>query len=253
MGGAIAMGAIGQGVVAAKDVTISHLSDKMKPLFGPLAEQVAIDNENDRNIIGADYIIIAVKPWLLEEVLTQICHNIDRSHQSIISVVAGVSFERLSQMLKCDSLGSLPLYRVIPNTAISIGKGVSIISSHNSTPQGDKNVEQIFTALGETFCVEEPLITPLTSLASCGIAFALRYLDAAAAAGAQVGIDPTMSLQVTLKTMEGAIAMLQTNQSAPQEEIDKVTTKGGITLKGLEAMERDGFSAAVGSAIKESR
>ncbi|MFI3281147.1 MAG: pyrroline-5-carboxylate reductase dimerization domain-containing protein [Rikenellaceae bacterium] len=253
MGGAIAIGAIAQGVVEAHGVTISHLSEKMKPLFGQYVELVAIENQNVKAIEDADLIVIAVKPWLVEEVLGEISASLDRSRQSIISVVAGVSFSQLSQMLSVDTLGAIPLHRVIPNTAISIGQGVSIISACGSTPEIDTAVVQLFEALGAAYVVDEAMMTPLTSLSSCGIAFALRYLDASMRGGVAVGIDPAMSLEVTLKTMLGAVAMLQRNGTAPQVEIDKVTTKGGITLKGLEAMEREGFSAAVECAIKESR
>ncbi len=253
MGGAIAFGAISQGVVEATDVAISHLSTKMRPLFGDIAEQVTIENCNGKVIADADIIILAVKPWLVEEVMGEISPLLDRAKQSIISVVAGLSFAQLSSLLQFEALGSLPLYRVIPNTAISIGQGVSIISSCGSTSELDSAVVELFDALGSTFVVEESMMTPLTSLSSCGIAFALRYLDASARGGVAVGIDPKMSLEVTLKTMLGAVAMLERNGGEPQAEIDKVTTKGGITLKGLEAMERDGFSHAVESAIKESR
>ncbi|MFI3332253.1 MAG: pyrroline-5-carboxylate reductase [Rikenellaceae bacterium] len=253
MGGAIAYGAISQGVVSAVDVTISHLSTKMRPLFGEIAEQVKLENCNDKVIADADIIILAVKPWLVEEVMGEISPLLDRTKQSIISVVAGLSFAQLSSMLQFEALGSLPLYRVIPNTAISIGQGVSIISSCGSTAELDGAVVELFEALGSTFVVAESMMTPLTSLSSCGIAFALRYLDASTRGGVAVGIDPKMSLEVTLKTMLGAVAMLERNGGEPQAEIDKVTTKGGITLKGLEAMERDGFSVAVESAIKESR
>ncbi len=253
MGGAIAYGAIAQGVVEAQEVAISHLSEKMKPLFGEYQKLVKLENCNAQTIAQADFIVIAVKPWLVEEVLAEISESIDRERQSIISVVAGVSFEKLSKLLSCDSRGSLPLYRVIPNTAISIGEGVSIISSYGSCTQRDELVVSLFDALGSTFVVDESLMAPLTSLSSCGIAFALRFLDASMRGGVEVGLDESLSLEVTLKTMQGAVAMLQRNGSEPQTEIDKVTTKGGITLKGLEAMEREGFSQAVKCAIKESR
>ncbi len=253
MGGAIAYGAISQGVVAASDVAISHLSAKMRPLFGSLASEVLLEDDNQKVVADADIIILAVKPWLAEEVLCQISPLLKREKQSIVSVVAGLSFAQLSSTLNCDTFGELPLFRVIPNTAISIGEGVSIISSYGSCEELDKVVDSLFAALGSTFKVGESMMAPLTSLSSCGIAFALRYIDASARAGEQVGIDPAMSLEVTLKTMLGAVAMLQRNASQPQAEIDKVTTKGGITLKGLEAMEREGFSQAVACAIKESR
>ncbi|MFR9523378.1 MAG: pyrroline-5-carboxylate reductase dimerization domain-containing protein [Rikenellaceae bacterium] len=253
MGGAIAFGAIAQGVVEAQSVAVSHLSEKMKPLFEPYIKELKSDDCNQTVIEDADLIILAVKPWLVEEVLEEIVCKIDRTRQSLISVVAGLSFAQMAQMLRFEELGAMPLYRVIPNTAISIGEGVSIISSCGTTPQLDTLVVELFESLGATFVVEEVMMTPLTSLSSCGIAFALRYLDASMRGGAEVGIDSATSLEVTLKTMEGAVAMLRRNGSLPQSEIDKVTTKGGITLKGLEAMEREGFSKSVVCAIKESR
>ncbi|MFI3280119.1 MAG: pyrroline-5-carboxylate reductase dimerization domain-containing protein [Rikenellaceae bacterium] len=253
MGGAIAFGAITQGVAEAREVTISHLSEKMRPLFGHFLPLVKLENRNCETITGSDFIVIAVKPWMVEQVIAEISESIDRERQAIISVVAGLSFEKMAEMLSFDALGAMPLYRVIPNTAISIGEGVSIISSFGSTTTLDSNVVRLFDALGSTFVVEESMMAPLTSLSSCGIAFALRFLDASKKGGQEVGIEEKLSLEVTLKTMMGAIAMLQKNGTQPQTEIDKVTTKGGITLKGLEAMEREGFSKAVACAIKESR
>ena len=92
-----------------------------------------------------------------------------------------------------------------------------------------------------------------TALASCGIAYALRYLDAAAHGGERLGIDYPTSLQIVINTMKGALALLDANQSTPQQEIDKVTTPGGITLRGLEAMEGNGFSGAVIAGLEASK
>ncbi len=250
MGGAIAKGVIERGVTKPSQITISHLSKKMEHLFAPYIDSLHIENRNAEAIKGADYIILAVKPWLLEEVIAEISDTIDFENQRIISVVAGVTFDQMCTMLgtrKCT------IYRVIPNTAIIIGQGVTTISSYNSNDLCNSEIATIFGALGATYFVDESMMTPLTSLSSCGIAFALRYIDAAAKGGVEVGIDAATSLEVTLETLKGAIAILENNNSQPQAEIDKVTTKGGITLKGLEAMEREGFSKAVKDAIKESR
>ncbi len=250
MGGAIAKGVIERGVTKPSQITISHLSEKMKHLFAPYSDALHLNNQNAEAIKGADYIVLAVKPWLLEEVLAEIAPSIDLSRQVIISVVAGVSFDRIGAMLGTDRA---TIYRVIPNTAIIIGEGLTTISSHNATSKSDSDIAEIFGALGATYFVEEKMMSAFTSLSSCGIAFALRYIEAAMQGGCEVGIDPRTSLDVTLKTLKGTIAILEHNNSLPQDEIDKVTTKGGITLKGLEAMERGGFSASVKDAIKESR
>ncbi len=253
MGGAIALGAISGGLVAAPDITISHLSEKMHPLFGDLRHSVVINNCNAEAVANAEMVVVAVKPWLLREVLAEISPRLDRSRQSLISVVAGCSFAELSSMLHCDELGQIPLFRVIPNTAISIGQGVSIISNCGGSDEQRAMVTTLFEAMGATYWVEESQLTPFTSLTSCGVAFILRYFDAAMRGGEQVGIEPATALEATLLTAEGAIALLRHNGSLPAGEIDKVTTKGGITLKGLEALESEGFSRAVAKALRESR
>ncbi len=250
MGGAIAKGVIERGVATPADITISHLSTKMEAQFTQYGDSVFTTKNNTEAITNADYIVLAVKPWLLEEVLNELTPHIDFATQSLISVVAGISFAQIEQMIGTESA---TIYRVIPNTAIAIGKGVSIIAKHNATAERDEQIARIFNALGATYFIEESMMSAFTSLASCGIAFALRYIDASKLGGCDVGIEPDMSLEVTLETLKGAIAILEHNASQPQTEIDKVTTKGGLTFKGLDAMEREGFSRAVRAAIKESR
>ena len=96
-------------------------------------------------------------------------------------------------------------------------------------------------------------MTAGTSLASCGIAFALKYIDASIRGGVELGFSEAESREVVMQTMRGALALLERNGTMPQQEIDKVTTPGGITLKGLEAMARDGFEGAVRAGLLESR
>ena len=71
--------------------------------------------------------------------------------------------------------------------------------------------------------------------------------------GVELGFSAAESREVVMQTMRGALALLECNDTMPQQEIDKVTTPGGITLKGLEAMTRDGFEGAVRAGLLESR
>ncbi len=68
-----------------------------------------------------------------------------------------------------------------------------------------------------------------------------------------MGIEEEMSRDIVIQTMIGALAMLKTNNTMPQTEIDKVTTPGGLTLKGLEAMEENGFTDAVIEGLLASK
>ncbi|MFI3319317.1 MAG: pyrroline-5-carboxylate reductase dimerization domain-containing protein [Rikenellaceae bacterium] len=253
MGGAIAAGAIKADIVKAGDVTISHLEPKCHDLFGEFLSQIKIEDDNAKSIEGADLVIVAVKPWMMSEVLGEIVDKIDRTKQALVSIAAGVTFEVLHEMMKCEELGKLGMYRIIPNTAIAIAQSTSFICKTNTSETQDAQLLSIFNALGASFIITEDQMTPLTSLSSCGIAFAYKYIDASIEGGVELGIDVELARDVVLQTVRGALMMLETNSTMPQPEIDKVTTKGGITEKGLKAMAENGFAEAVKSGLVASK
>ena len=78
----------------------------------------------------------------------------------------------------------------------------------------------------------------------------MRYVRAASEGGVEIGFYPSQALSVVLQTVKGAVALLQENQTHPEAEIDKVTTPGGVTIRGLNEMEKAGFTSAVIQGIK---
>ncbi len=253
MGGATAAGAIKAGVVNGSDVTISHLEPKCHPLFEGFLDQIKIEDDNAKCVEGADIVIVAVKPWMMEQILGEIAPALDRKSQTLVSIAAGITFEQLATMLDVAKYGEMGLYRIIPNTAIAISQSVSFICRHNTTEAQDSALLTIFDAVGRSFMVDESQMTPLTSLSSCGIAFAYKYIDASIEGGVEMGIEESLARDIVLQTVRGALMMLEINGTMPQPEIDKVTTKGGITFKGLDAMREAGFTQAVISGLKSSR
>ena len=91
-----------------------------------------------------------------------------------------------------------------------------------------------------------------TALCSCGIAYAMRYVRAATEGGVELGIYPHKAKEYVLATLRGAVELLEATGNNPEVEIDKVTTPGGITIKGLNAMEAHGFTTAVIEGLKAS-
>ena len=244
MGGAVALGAVKNNVVKGRDVVISDPRESLATDLGKNTE-IRFTTNNQSAVEGSDLVVVAVKPWLVPEVLGGRAEKLDRKKQAFISIAAGVTFEQLAEYLSFDKFGPIGLYRVIPNTAIALGESATFIAKHGTTASQDEMVRSLFSALGQVFEVEEGQMTAVTALSSSGIAYALRYMDAAVKGGVEMGLDRDASLKIVLQTMRGAIALLETNGTMPQTEIDKVTTPGGITLKGLEAMEQNGFTEAV--------
>lgn len=96
--------------------------------------------------------------------------------------------------------------------------------------------EGIFNRSGKAFVIEEKSMGACMALASCGIAYFLRFIRAAAEGSVELGLRPTFATQIAALTAEGAAALLA-DGAHPEAEIDKVTTPGGITIKGLNALE----------------
>jgi pyrroline-5-carboxylate reductase len=144
------------------------------------------------------------------------------------------------------------LCRVMPNTAIALGSSMTFISTKYSTREKDDALVRLFSIMGKTMLIPEILMPAATSLASCGIAFAMRYVRAAMEGGVELGFRPHEAQEIVCQTLQGAIDLLSQEGAHPEAEIDKVTTPGGLTIKGLNAMEECGFTHSVQQGLRAS-
>ena len=239
MGGAIARALADGPYFNASDITCTARS---RETLLNLGRDFQTTTDNLQAVGAADVVFFAVKPWLMESVLKEVAPAMDLSRQIIVSVAAGITFCQMSEWLGTDKA---TIFRVIPNTAIEIGSGVSFISSINASQDQRKMLLDAFSQMGYALEVEEPMMNAATHLASCGIAYAMKYIQAAAAGGELLGFDREQAEKIVEYTVKGAAELLLSTGNTPQLEIDKVTTPGGMTEKGLAAMEEAGFSNAV--------
>nr|WP_297161547.1 pyrroline-5-carboxylate reductase [uncultured Dysgonomonas sp.] len=246
MGGAIASGISSGTIFTPQNITVI---DRNQKNIDALVKKTNINGViNDYSSLSeADIIVLAIKPWMIEEVLNKYTKSFN-SKQIIISIAAGISLNQLSEWIIPDSA----IYRVMPNTAIAIKESMSFLASHNSTKEQDELILRIFNELGKAELIDEKLFAAATSLASCGIAFAFRYIRAAMEGGIEMGFKADQAKEIVIQTLRGAANLLEANNSHPEVEIDKVTTPGGITIKGLNEMENAGFTTAVIKGLKAS-
>jgi pyrroline-5-carboxylate reductase len=249
MGGAIARSLIKGNLIPAENITISDISENLLNKFREISSVWSLTTSNKEAVKDADVIILAVKPWLIENITTEITNFINPEKQIIVSIAAGIDFKQLTTFLGKE----FTLFRVIPNTAIEVKESVSTIASQNADEEQIQLVKSIFDELGQTFIVPESQINAFMSLSSCGIAYAFRYICAAMEGGVEMGIYPEVAKEVVMQTLKGAVKLLEENKSHPEVEIDKVTTPGGITIKGLNEMEANGFTNAVIKGLLKSK
>ena len=242
MGGATALGLAGALPDARITVTAKHAATLER--FAARGLQTSLDNASAT--ADADLVILGVKPWLAQGVLAELRTAL--AGKVLVSFVAGVPAAELRSWL--DGSGVKGIYSVIPNLAIEVGESMSFIHEISGTPETLATVQGLFDAVGRTAVVDEKRLNAGMMLASCGTAFALRYVRASAEGGVELGLYPQEALDAALQTVKGAAALLAARGSHPEAEIDRVTTPGGITIKGLNAMEEAGFSAAVIAGLK---
>lgn len=243
----MADGFIKSGAVKPADISVANPTASKLEHFALQGASVTTDNKTAAE--GADIVIIAVKPWLVEQVVNELKPVLNYTRQTIITVAAGISGSQFTAWLKKDD--AVPqTFIVIPNTAIAVLASMTFIVPVNATADTTAIVKALFDNVGQTMVTDERHLSAGMTLASCGIAYAMRYVRAAAEGGVELGFKADMAKDIVLQTMKGAVELLQANGNHPEAEIDKVCTPGGLTIRGLNEMEHAGFTSAVIRGLK---
>lgn len=238
MGSAIAQGFLKTGVIKAENITITD--QRTQPLEFFKTNGVSVGSDNSKAAATADVIILAVKPYLIKTVLGEISQTLNAETQMMISIAAGVSIGAIEEMT-----GKMPIFRVMPNTAIAIQESMTFVAGANASKEQLELVMKIFNLLGTSVSIPEDLMSAATALGSCGTGYAMRYVRASVEGGVEMGFTPSMAQTVVAQTMLGAAKLLLTTGNHPEQEIDRVTTPKGSTIAGLNEMEHNGFSSSV--------
>lgn len=246
MGSAIVRGLYQSGLCSAQDLFVSDVSKNNLDAIKAIDENIFTTDDNKKAIQYANYVLLAVKPWLVEDILFAMKPALNPVQHAIISIAAGVSLNALSTKIGDD----FTLFHVLPNTAIAIHESMTFVSSLNASKEQEEAVLTLFGKLGKVMLVAESSMAAFTSVSSCGIAYALRFIRAATQGAVELGVKPDVAQDVIAQTLIGAAQLILQNKSNPEAEIDKVTTPGGWTIKGLNVMEENGFSNAVIKGIK---
>lgn len=252
MGGALARGLAQSSIISTSRIYVSNPSTPKLEVLKTEFPEINVTTNNCEAATAADMIVLAIKPWKVVEVLDEIKPHLDYTRQTIASMVGGLGIAELSKWLDNGSCVLPATYLIIPNTAIATRSSMTFIASARSTDERDSLIMDIFNELGEAMLVDEGLIPAATSLASCGIAYALRYVRAAMEGGVELGFRADDAKRIVMQTMRGAADILAANNSHPEAEIDRVTTPGGLTIKGLNAMEAAGFTHSVIEGLRAS-
>lgn len=241
MGQAIAQGLLKTRAVQPFSIRASaRHQDKLRSSCARLGVTLGTNQEVARD---SDFIILAVKPWQVEEVLAEIGEHI-RS-KPVMSVASGIPFEKLSALLP----GGRYLC-CIPNTPVAVGRGIIICEEkHSFTPQDMEAFTALFERVALILFLDDKQLSAASTIAGCGPAFAAMFLEALGDAGVKHGVKRDVAYRIAARMMEGTAALhLETNQH-PGQMKDSVCSPGGTTIRGVSALEENGFRHAVISAV----
>ena len=246
LGTAIAEGLIQSGFVLPGHILITKRN--LLTLRYLEEKGVLVSNDNAEALRFADMIILAVKPFQVDDVLGTIKPLFDENRHVLVSVVTGISTAHIHGILN----KKISTVRAMPNTAIAIQQSMTCISARDIISEQLDYVKDIFSQLGLVAVIEEKLMDAATVLAACGTAYAMRYIRANIQGGIEIGFDAATASLIAAQTVKGAAQLLLQKSTHPEQEIDKVTTPKGCTIAGLNEMEHQGFSSSLIKGIVAS-
>ena len=239
LGMAIAEGLIQSGFVLPKHILITKRN--IQTLHELERKGVLVSDKNEEALHYADLIILAIKPFQVNDVLHSLQNDFQADRHVLVSVVTGVSIDHITGLLG----KALPVVRAMPNTAIAIKESMTCLAAKNTSEEQLQYIMDIFNQLGRAVKIDEKLMNAATVLGACGTAFAMRYIRANIQGGIEIGFDAATANLIAAQTVKGAAELLLKKGSHPEQEIDKVTTPKGCTIAGLNEMEHQGFSSSL--------
>ncbi|HVX52507.1 MAG TPA: pyrroline-5-carboxylate reductase [Chitinophagaceae bacterium] len=239
LGTAIAEGLISSGFIKPEHIIITKRNIlTLKPLE---EKGVMISNDNVEAVKYADWVILAVKPFQVKEILQTLAPHLNHERHVLVSVITGVWIKDIQEIVGDE----FTIFRAMPNTAIAIQQSITCVCKYNAHSEQVSYAGDMFNQLGKTVFIEEKLMDAATVLGACGTAFAMRYIRANIQGGIEIGFDAATASLIAAQTVKGAADLILTRHTHPEQEIDKVTTPKGCTIAGLNEMEHQGFSSSL--------
>jgi len=245
MATALGRGFVGSGLIPPERLLASDPDEVARRRFAEATGAKTTD-ENVRVVKDSDVIFLAVKPQQMAAVTAELAGEIS-PEKLVISIAAGVRLGSLAAALGAD----VRLVRVMPNTPCLIGRGAcGFCLDRRATEQDAELVEQLLAAVGIAYQVDEKLMDAVTGLSGSGPAFVYTVVEALSDAGVRMGLPRNVATALAAQTVRGAAEMVITTGEHTGVLRDRVTSPGGTTIAGIQALETAGVRAALIAAVE---
>ncbi|MFC4375847.1 pyrroline-5-carboxylate reductase [Nocardia halotolerans] len=236
---------------AAKDLVVV---ENLAPRAAQLAERfkIRVSGSVADAVVGADIVVIAVKPTVVDSVLTDLSKSdLDNGRdQVLVSLAAGVSTSRLESKLPAG----FPVVRVMPNTPMLVGQGMCVQApGRYAKSEQLEQVGEMLEAVGKVVTVPESQMDAVTAVSGSGPAYFFLVVEAMVDAGVGLGLTREVANELVVQTMIGASALLdETGQSAVDLRA-AVTSPAGTTAAALRELERGALRSTFAEALHAAK
>ena len=166
----------------------------------------------------------------------------------ILSVAANIFTDALRSFLGNPEAN---VFYVMPNIGAEFNESMSFLAPAEGVPAAlTATIEQLLQQVGKVKVCKEKEVAAGNMLSGCGIAYIMRFIHAMMEGGVEMGLYPAEAQQIAMQAMKGAVAVLEGSGMHPAVAIDKVTTPGGLTIRGLNELDHAGFNSAVIKCLK---
>jgi pyrroline-5-carboxylate reductase len=235
MGGAIAR-ALSK---ATTDILISDRSGKANAL----AQELGCTYSDVQTVAcSCDRIFLGVKPHMMKDVLGGLQEALQQRKPLLITMAAGVTIAQIEEYAGIR----LPVIRIMPNTPVSVGKGVTQYCCNDLVDEAvlsDWLEDMRFCGVVDE--LEERLIDAASALSGSGPAYMYVMMEALADGAVACGIPRAKALEYAAATLVGAGEIYLSTRQNPGALKDAVCSPGGSTIEGIRALEQHGFRGAV--------
>lgn len=197
----------------------------------------------------AELIVLCHKPAQLDEVAAEVAPHA----RAVVSILAATPLAALK-----EAYPERPVYRLMPSLPVEVRQG-AVVQAHGAPQDArlDQAVHDLFARLGTLVVLPEPLLDVAMGLMSCGPAYVALVAEAQIDAGVRRGIPAAQGAELVVQTLAGTAELLRRRGGDTQAVRREVTSPGGVTARGLDALERGGlrsaFSDALDAVLGESR
>lgn len=248
-------GAMLEGIVKGNKNAECCFFDTSEGRCAELAAALSLEAEKSIAAVMARSrgVILGVKPQVYPSVAGEVAENY-REGQLLISIMAGIPIAAMAETLP----PSAKILRLMPNMAMSVGKGVCLLcANENVTAEEKAQIMEILSVMGLVKEIPEERMDIGTAISGSGPAFFYTMVEAMMFGAVQGGFSCPDGLELVIHTMKGAAALLEETGLPPGTLRDQMMSAGGTTVEGLCALENGSFRRdvidAVAAATRRSR